>query len=274
MELDGNGEIVRKNKLPCLRSPPHDFVSAGPFLIFVDSPVKVDALPALVGIRALSDQIRWDGRGRTLIHVVDKESLEPIVTGAAPAFSSAHFAGGRLDAEGTLSFIAFIPDVDDPGGEAMGRFMRGERVDVGGRPTLIAIDPCTGDVVRRQRLADVHAEWPVEDPREAGEGSTVWCATRTGGAGYFDGYARPDRARGIVDRIDLPPGTWGNEPALCVDADDPHKRWLTTVQYASSVDRSELVIYDADALSQGPVARLALPSVVPFGFHGSFVPAP
>jgi all-trans-8'-apo-beta-carotenal 15,15'-oxygenase len=66
---------------------------------------------------------------------------------------------------------------------------------------------------------------------------------------------------------------FGNEPVVVIDADDPSRRWLVTVHYDSRADRSEFVVYDADALAKGAHYRGALPAVVPFGFHGSFVPA-
>lgn len=273
VELGQDGDILRKVALPGLKTPPHDFVSAGPFLVFLETPTTTNALPALVGLRAIGDEIGWNERGRTRIHVVDKESLDVIVTGNAPPFSSAHFGGGRLEDDGTISFVAFVPDKNDPSGEGMARFSRGERVEVGGRPTRLHVDPKTGDIVKRVVLADVRAEWPAEDPREAGDGGpALWCATQTK-SGYFDGYARIDRERGLVDEVALPAGVFGNEPVVVVDADDVARRWLVTVQYDSRQDRSELVVYDGDRLAAGPTFRGALPSVVPFGFHGSFVPA-
>jgi len=273
VELGDDGEILRKVALPGLKSPPHDFVSDGPFLVFIETPTTTNALPALVGLRAIGDEIGWNERGRTRIHIVDKASLDVIVTGNAPPFSSAHFGGGRLEDDGTLSFVAFVPDDNDPSGQGMARFTRGERVEVGGRPTRLHIDPKTGEIVKRVVLADVRAEWPAEDPREAGDGGpALWCATQTK-SGYFDGYARLDREAGLVDEVALPAGVFGNEPVVVVDADDADRRWLVTVQYDSRTDRSELVVYDADRLAAGPTFRGALPSVVPFGFHGSFVPA-
>jgi all-trans-8'-apo-beta-carotenal 15,15'-oxygenase len=122
-------------------------------------------------------------------------------------------------------------------------------------------------------LADVRAEWPAELPASArSEQEALWCATQSNGAGYFDGYARLDRETGITDRVALPPGVFGNEPVVVVDADDALRSWLVTVQYDSRQNQSQLVVYDAEALAGGPQYRGALPSVVPFGFHGSFVP--
>jgi carotenoid cleavage dioxygenase-like enzyme len=267
VELDDQGDILRKVPFHHLKSPPHDFVDAGPFLVFFDSPVKVDVFPALLGLKPIGDQITWDSKGRLNLHIVDKDSLELIVTGSNEPFSSAHFGSGRLEPDGTLSFVAFIPETNDPSGQAMAQFVRGEKVHVGGTPTRVHVDPKTGDIVKKVELAKSRAEWPVDDPN----GSGLWCAVQSEGAGYFNQYAKLDRKKGIIDSIELEPGTFGNEPAVVVDSHNSKKRWLLTVQYVSRANRSELVVYDADALRSGAVYRAALPEVVPFGFHGNFV---
>jgi len=45
-----------------------------------------------------------------------------------------------------------------------------------------------------------------------------------------------------------------------------------TYVYNAATDDSEFVIFDASTMSAEPVATVQLPRV-PFGFHGSWVPA-
>jgi carotenoid cleavage dioxygenase len=49
--------------------------------------------------------------------------------------------------------------------------------------------------------------------------------------------------------------------------------WLLAYVFDHAVNRSHLLILDATSLAS-PVARILLPSRVPHGFHGDFVPAP
>jgi carotenoid cleavage dioxygenase len=49
--------------------------------------------------------------------------------------------------------------------------------------------------------------------------------------------------------------------------------WLLSFVYDGERDRSDLVVLDARAFAAPPVARIRLPGRVPFGFHGSWVPA-
>jgi len=54
-------------------------------------------------------------------------------------------------------------------------------------------------------------------------------------------------------------------------ADD--EGWVITVVYDATRDASDIVIIDASSFSREPDATIHLPARVPFGFHGSFVPA-
>jgi carotenoid cleavage dioxygenase len=48
---------------------------------------------------------------------------------------------------------------------------------------------------------------------------------------------------------------------------------VMTFVYDKANDRSELVILDARDVAAGPLARVALPTRVPYGFHGTWVPS-
>ena len=49
--------------------------------------------------------------------------------------------------------------------------------------------------------------------------------------------------------------------------------WLMTMVYNRAEDISEVVILDAQQVASGPIARIKMPRRVPFGFHGTWVPA-
>jgi carotenoid cleavage dioxygenase len=47
--------------------------------------------------------------------------------------------------------------------------------------------------------------------------------------------------------------------------------YLMTYVYDKTVDKSDLVIFNAQDLKSGAIAKIELPQRVPFGFHGSWI---
>lgn len=49
--------------------------------------------------------------------------------------------------------------------------------------------------------------------------------------------------------------------------------WLLSVVWRGAQRRSDLIVLDTGAIGRGPVATVALPRRVPFGFHGNWLGA-
>ena len=69
---------------------------------------------------------------------------------------------------------------------------------------------------------------------------------------------------------DMGANCYPSEPILVPSKDHPEKGWLLTVVYDGNNDSSEVRIYKSDRLFEPPVCRLALPSVIPHSFHGTW----
>jgi carotenoid cleavage dioxygenase len=79
------------------------------------------------------------------------------------------------------------------------------------------------------------------------------------------------------ESVRFDPGEHGQagEPVF-VRAADGHgedEGWVLSVVYDATRYASDLVILDATSFSGPPVAVVHLPVRVPFGFHGSWIPA-
>jgi carotenoid cleavage dioxygenase len=128
--------------------------------------------------------------------------------------------------------------------------------------------------VAEQPLDDRGIEFPRVDERRTG------LATRYGYAlegDAFEGTAtalvRYDLAGGATERHEFGPGRSPGEAVFAPsEADAEDAGWLLTYLHDAATDSSELVILDAADISAPPVASIALPQRVPFGFHGSWVP--
>lgn len=146
-------------------------------------------------------------------------------------------------------------------------------------PTLWrwTIDTATGRV-HEQQLSDLGLEFPRVDERRVGRAHRY---------GYFSGVSddgplstvlsgallRQDVQRGDVEVFDLGPGRtsgeWVMVPRHAGAAEDDG--WLMSLVHDRATDRSELVVLDASAPGEGPVAAVELPNRVPLGFHGNWV---
>ena len=92
----------------------------------------------------------------------------------------------------------------------------------------------------------------------------------------FGTLLQHDLRSGTTAAAKLGPGRQAGEgifvPAGATAAED--EGWVLSVVYNAPEDRSDLVIIDATDFGGDPVATIALPQRVPFGFHGIWEPAP
>ncbi len=62
------------------------------------------------------------------------------------------------------------------------------------------------------------------------------------------------------------------EPIYVPNPENLERGWIVTVVYDGNTNSSEVWIF-GDRLTEAPICRLGLPSVVPMGFHGTWKPA-
>ncbi len=91
---------------------------------------------------------------------------------------------------------------------------------------------------------------------------------------YFDGLVKYDLETGTSDRYGFGAGRFGSEAPFAArrGATSEDDGYLVSFVYDAAVDRSELLILDAQDLPAGPIGRVLLPNRVPNGFHACWVP--
>jgi carotenoid cleavage dioxygenase len=139
----------------------------------------------------------------------------------------------------------------------------------------------TSGRVHEEQIDDVAAEFPRVADAVVGQRHRYGYMMSTGSGDFV---ADPQSAHGRILKYDRDTGARtavevgrGRQPgepvfvpsAAAATEDDGY---LMTYVYDASSDSSEYVIYDAATMSDEPVATVHLPRV-PFGFHGSWVPA-
>lgn len=132
--------------------------------------------------------------------------------------------------------------------------------------------------VLEDRLSDHPQEFPRIDDRLAGRrhryGYGTYFGTDDNGL-RLGGLVKHDLAAGTSEIHDFGPGMSAGEGVFVEAADTAgeDEGWVLSVVYDEAKDSSYLAVIDATDFAGAPVATVQLPQRVPFGFHGSWVPA-
>jgi carotenoid cleavage dioxygenase-like enzyme len=134
------------------------------------------------------------------------------------------------------------------------------------------------DVVRSEVLAERQGESPRCDERLTGRAYRhafyVSGGPASGASGpMFTGVVHLDLETGRSAEWEVPEGDSISEAVFVPSTPDATegRGWLLAVQHVARENRSDLLVFDAEDVHRGPVARAASRHRVPAGFHGNWV---
>jgi carotenoid cleavage dioxygenase-like enzyme len=138
------------------------------------------------------------------------------------------------------------------------------------------LDLVSGAVTEEQ-LSDVGLEFPRVDERRVGRAHRYGYATsveQSLGLQVGGQLVRFDARDASTEVVDLGPGRTSGEWVMVPrdDAAAEDDGWLMALVHDAATDTSELLVLSAEDPSAGPVAAVELPTRVPVGFHGNWVP--
>jgi carotenoid cleavage dioxygenase-like enzyme len=138
------------------------------------------------------------------------------------------------------------------------------------------VDVAAG-TVKEETIDDRSVEFPRVDERRVGQAARFGYAvqTRPGPDGFAmeTNLVKYDLLSGTTEEHTFGPGRVPGEGVLVPASDGAGEDdgYVLAYVYDAGRDGSDLVILDASDFSASPVATVALPQRVPFGFHGSWV---
>ncbi|RCJ20068.1 hypothetical protein A6S26_04900 [Nostoc sp. ATCC 43529] len=275
---DATGKIIQKAAYSLDGIPiVHDFALAGQYLVFCIPPVRLNFFPVLLGSN-YSDALEWQPQLGTQILVFDRQTLSLVSRSEAEPWFQWHFVNGYLDANGLL--IVDIARYEDfqvnqyfkevPTGES--------HTAAQSTLTRIHLQPQTGKVTTIERIVDRHCELATVPQQNVGQASryTYFCSFRKGteiGKEILNAIARFDYQTETLVEANLKENLYNSEPLPVQDAQNPDLTWVISTIYDGNSHSSEVWVFDGDRLDEEPVCKLALPSVIPHGFHGTWNPA-
>lgn len=252
----------------------HSFVLAGPYLVFLISPIQLNVWPLLLNQESYSDAISWRGDRGTRILIVERDRLDLVSEGRTDSWFQWHFGNGCLEADGTirLDFVRF--DEFGPIDALLRKIPAGQiATEAYGQLWQLRLDPQTGRVVSSECALDQDCEFPLVRSACVGQRwrYTYLLMHRDGvrtGQDWFGAVGRFDYDTANLLKRELPAGCYGTEPLPVPDCLNPAQGWLIETMYNSVSQRSEVWILSDQTLE--PVCHLALPATIPLGFHGTW----
>ena len=261
--VSAEGELVQSEEID-VKGPTmmHDWNITRNHVVFMDLPVIIDLAAAAEG----GMPIRWSDDYGARLGVMPREgSNEDVVWYEVdPCYvfhpMNSYEDGDRIVLDvARFEKLAFGPEDGD------------------GTPAVLhrwTIDTAKG-TVSGQPLDDRAADFPrVQDGKVGlkhryGYMAGLGAGPETLGASLY----KYDLEKNSSQTHDLG-GCQSGEPvfAQSSDGDGEDEGWILTFSYDPTRDKSDLIIVDATDFEKKPVARIHMPTRVPFGFHGSWVP--
>ena len=273
---DSQGNLKQQNSLSLSGLPLiHDFCLAGEYLVFLVSPVRVNLTQVLLGQKSYSEAMEWKAKLGTEILIFERNNLSLVSRSQTDPWFQWHFANGYLNEEGNI-VTEFIRYANFDTNQYLKEVASGyTQTPAKGTLWSLTIEPKTATVIKNQQLSDLAGEFAVVSPHKVGQ---PWRYTYlnvhrygvTIGEELFNAIACFDHQTKNMVLADMGANCYPSEPILVPSKDHPEKGWLLTVVYDGNTDSSEVRIYQSDRLFEPPVCRLALPSVIPHSFHGTW----
>ncbi|MEM9264384.1 MAG: carotenoid oxygenase family protein [Cyanobacteria bacterium P01_F01_bin.13] len=269
---DASGQIRQQGQIPLSRfSLVHDFVLAGPYLVFCIPPVDLSLVPILLATKGFSDAMRWRPQHGTQIIVVDCHTLEEVSRIETDPWFQWHFGNGYQAEDGAV-VIDYVRYANFDTNRWLKEFVAGYPVTPASAQLYrLRVDAGAGKVLSNEPLMELECEFPLVAPHDVGQhyNSLFFCyKSQSINEEYFDGIGRLETNSGRVSRATFDKGCYPIEPIYVPNSQG--SGWILTVVFDGNRDQSTVQILQADNLEAGPICVLELPKIIPFGFHGTW----
>lgn len=271
-------ERLRSIRLP-RRYMVHDFAMTATHLVFCLGPVILDLAATVSGRLPAFQAMRWHGDEATRILLVPRAGGPFRVVETDPWFQW-HFAGAYDDGPDIVfdlvrfrswtvmhEAIASMSHLTDPACFPVGRLWR-YRVGTSGK-------------VEAHQLHALPLEWPTIDMRRSttAHRNVYGTAANSASAGMaLTAVARYDTEHGEADIHDYGPGHLVSEPIFVPrDTRRPapdlldDQGWLIAYANHLTAGTTSIVIFNAQAVADGPVCTLPVPESLGYTFHGQWI---
>jgi carotenoid cleavage dioxygenase-like enzyme len=273
---NAGGELLQQRQIPLPGFPfVHDFVLAGPYLIFCIPPLQLQLWPVLLQIQSYSNSLQWLPDQPTRLLIVDRQTLQPLRWGEADPWFQWHFCNGFLDPQGKI-VLDLIQYPDFKSNQFLGEVPTGElHTAAPGVLKRLLLEPKSAAVIASTTLVAESCEFPTLQPQYTGSCHpmtylNLHSSSHQVGQELFTTVGVYDHGREQLIKAELGDGYYPSEVIFAPNPDQPDQGWLLSVVFEAQKNLSSVWIWDAHHLPEGPVGVLDLPVPLPFSFHGTW----
>ncbi|HWF83569.1 MAG TPA: carotenoid oxygenase family protein [Vicinamibacterales bacterium] len=270
---DGTLAYRRRLRLPYASSI-HDFAISERFIVFYVSPLilRMDAL--LQQGATVMEALSWQPELGSRLIVLSRETGAEVASIDAGHRYCLHLVNA-FDRDGRL--IVDVVEFDQPLYPEYQVLPDLFTDTFRGHPVRFILDPERGAIVERRDIAYACSpDFPAHDADVLGQPYDQFFMLGISKAGrpgrkFFDHLVRVSWPTERVDVYEAPASCYyGGEPCLIPDPATPDGGAIVCQQFDAERVVSSFVVFDAGALSAGPIATLTLDSPIPLLFHSVF----
>jgi len=281
-KLNKFGKLLQKNSVPVRFNSIHDCVIVGKYLVIMNFSTKITSPFSIIfGTKTIKECVKPAPELGTEVYIFDRNDMSLVKKFNMDPFYSYHFNNGFEDKDGSLyieyirhdgfhefdKWASAVPDLSKPLPKTPNSYL-----------SWMRIDPKKGQLIEAEDLLDIGAEFPSFAESKMGQ---KWRYSMFATASSQNDHAL-DHHPGAIGRYDYQNNNvkiaefgkdkYISEPVLASFDEDPENGHILTLVYDALYHQSEVWIHDSRVLEDEPICKLALPEVIPLGFHGKWLP--
>jgi all-trans-8'-apo-beta-carotenal 15,15'-oxygenase len=275
-ELNLSGKVVRQHShaVPGFAFI-HDFAITPNYCIFFQSQTSFNPLPFLFGKRGAAQCLNVDTQAPTKVILIPRHQPAEVKFLSVDAGFVFHHANAFEQDQVVYVDSVCYGKLPELGPDDDFRNVRFNALDPG-QLWRFKFDLASG-TVDRQLVESRCCEFPVVHPQHVGRPyryTYLGAADDPSKNAPLQGLVKVDLETGDRQFWSIAPRGFAGEPIFVPRGSSPveDQGWLLLLSFNAELERSQLVILDAQQFERGAIATLTLKHHVPYGLHGNFTP--
>lgn len=253
----------------------HDYALSGKWMVFILPPVAGDLKKFILGTASFFDTMKWHESWGTQVVLVPRDGGKAIIFDT-DTFSVGHIVNAWDEGDdvvidlGTVKNMDVLKSVANYRDSDWSEFADGfvSRIRINTRQKTL----------EKHHICEIPAEFPRIHPKlECQKSKWAYFASNTKAAegGLFRATMKLNRDTGESDIFDFGEHAVALEPVFIPrkDSQKEDEGWVITYVYQSLSKSTDVAIFNAQSIKDGPVATIHLPVNSGTTFHGTWVNA-